>query len=191
MQVFGTAVVVFQIVGVLPDVVAEDGTQALRDGIVLIRRAENLHFAFRVSCQPDPSAAELAYTGGVEFFLKSFEVAESFLDGFGYGAVGIASTFRFHDVPEHGVIDVASAVIADGSSDVFGDGVQVADQIFGTFCVELRMFVQGGVQVLDVSGVMHVVMQMHRLFINGGFQGRVVVRQGGELMRHFLFPPKR
>ena len=39
LQVFRAAVVVFEIVGVLPDVVAEDGMEALRDGIILIRGA--------------------------------------------------------------------------------------------------------------------------------------------------------
>src|ERR1035437_9370264 len=39
-EIFGTAVVVFQVVGVLPDVVAEDGIEALRDGAVLIRSEE-------------------------------------------------------------------------------------------------------------------------------------------------------
>ena len=32
-KIFGTAVVVFQIVGVLPDVVAEDGIESLRMGL--------------------------------------------------------------------------------------------------------------------------------------------------------------
>src|SRR5271157_3031744 len=91
LQVFGTAVVVFEIVGVLPDVVAEDGMEALRNGVVLVRRREDFHFPFGVSCQPDPSAAELAYTGGVEFFLESFEIAERLFDDFGDGAGGIAS----------------------------------------------------------------------------------------------------
>ena len=135
LQIFGTAVVVFEIVGVLPDVVAEDGIQALRDGIVLIWSADNFHFAFCVASQPDPSAAELAYTGGVEFFLESFEVAEGLLDYFGYGAGGVASTFGLHDVPEHGVVDMASGVVADGASDVVRDGVQVADQVFWSFLV--------------------------------------------------------
>jgi hypothetical protein len=34
---------------------------------------------------------------------------------------------------------------------------------------------------------MHVVMQMHRLFVDGGFERRVIVRQRGQFMRHFHF----
>src|SRR4029077_11409480 len=58
-EVFGTAVVVFQVIGVLPDVVAEDGIQALREGIVLIRRGDDLHIAVRLPGEPGPSGAEL------------------------------------------------------------------------------------------------------------------------------------
>src|SRR5207302_1715275 len=54
-QVFGAAVVVLQVVGVLPDVVAENREQALRDRVVLIRGCDDLHFAALLAGQPDPS----------------------------------------------------------------------------------------------------------------------------------------
>ncbi len=103
------------------------------------------------------------------------------------GTGRIASTLGLHDVPEHGVVDVAAAVVADGAADVFWDCVQVAKQIFRSFFVQLGMLVEGRVQVFDVGGVMHVVMQVHRLFVDGGFERRVIVRQGGQFMRHFHF----
>src|SRR5260370_25589854 len=137
--------------------------EALGDGVVLIRGAEYFHCAFGVACQPYPSATELADTGGVEFFLEGFEVGESLLDYIGDGAGRIASTLGLHDVPKHGVVDVASAVVADGAADVFWNSVQVAKQIFRSFLVELGMLVEGRVQVLDVGGVLHVVMEVHRL----------------------------
>src|SRR5665811_904623 len=57
-EIFGTAVVVFQVVGVLPDVVAEDGVEALGDGAVLIGSADDLHFTGGLAGEPDASAAE-------------------------------------------------------------------------------------------------------------------------------------
>src|SRR5580700_9914329 len=130
-QVFRTRVVVFQIVGVLPHVVAEDGIVALADGIILIRRRHDMHFAAGLAGEPDPSAAELLDSGIVEFGLEIFEVAESFLDRIGNGAARVASAFGLHDLPEHGVVDVATSVVADGAANVFGDGVQIADKILG------------------------------------------------------------
>src|SRR5262249_1131682 len=57
LQVFRTTVVVFQVIGVLPDVVAENRVQSLADRVVLIRRRDNLNFAFCVADQPNPPAA--------------------------------------------------------------------------------------------------------------------------------------
>src|SRR4029077_204047 len=66
LQIFGAAVVVLEVVGVLPDVVAEDGIEALRDGVVLVGSAGDQDFALGIAGQPDPSAAELFYAGVVE-----------------------------------------------------------------------------------------------------------------------------
>ncbi len=159
----------------------------MRDGVVLVGSGDDFHFAFCVARQPYPSTAELADTGGVEFLLEGFEIAKSLLDHVGDGTAGIASALGLHDVPEHGVVHVAAAVVADGAADVFGDGVQVADEIFRSFLVEFGMFVEGRVKVLDIGGVMHVVMQVHRLFVDGRFERRVIVRQGGQFVRHFHF----
>src|ERR1700724_3507269 len=90
-EVFGAAVVVFQVVGMLPDVVAENGEQALGDRVVLIRGGNDLRFAALFSGKPNPAAAELFDTGIVEFGLKIFEVAESLLDQVCDRAVGLAA----------------------------------------------------------------------------------------------------
>src|SRR5579864_1953689 len=48
------------------------------------------------------------------------------------------------------------------------------------------MFFERGIEVLYVGPVVHVVMQMHRLLIDDGLKGRVVVRQCWYFMRHDL-----
>ena len=73
---------------------------------------------------------------------------------------------------------MAAAVVADGAANVFRDGVEVADQIFGTFAEQLRMLFEGGVEILDVGTVMHVVVQGHRLLVDDRFEGCVIIRQG-------------
>src|SRR5260370_36032847 len=79
LQVFGTTVVVFEIVCMLPVIVAEDGKEALRDGVVLVGSGYDFHFAFCVGCRPDPSSAEPSYSVGLEIFLEGIEVAKSLL----------------------------------------------------------------------------------------------------------------
>ena len=100
------------------------GKMALRDGVVLIGRGNDVHVAAWLAGEPDPSGAELFGAGVVEFGLEIFEVAEGFGDDLGDGAVGIAAAFGLHDFPEHGVVDVAAAVVADCGANVFGDGVE-------------------------------------------------------------------
>ena len=92
------------------------------------------------------------------------------------GAVGIASAFRLHDLPEHGVVDVASGIVADGAADVLGDGVEVADEVFGGLAGEVGMLLEGGIQIFHVGAVVHVVMQSHRLLIDDGFERVVGIR---------------
>ena len=78
-----------------------------------------MHFAAGFACQPDPSAAELLGAGIVEFGLEVVKVTERFLDHIGDRASGIAPTFRLHDFPEHGVINVSAAIVADCATDIF------------------------------------------------------------------------
>ena len=75
------------------------------------------------------------------------------------------------------MVDVAAGVVADGAANVFGNGVEVFDQFFGGFAGEFGMFFEGGVEILDVGAVMQVVMNGHRLFVDDGFEGGVVVGQ--------------
>ena len=108
----------------LPDIVAEDGKVALRDRVVLIRRGHDMDFAAFAASRP--IRCRIVLRGIIELGLEISEV-ESFRDGLGDRADGIASAFGLHDLPEHGVVDVAAAVIADCAANVFGDGVGVAD----------------------------------------------------------------
>src|ERR1017187_5848224 len=57
-EVVGAAVVVLQVVGVLPDVVAEDGVEAAGERIVLVGGGDDLEFA-ALEDEPAPAGAEL------------------------------------------------------------------------------------------------------------------------------------
>jgi len=144
-EVFGAAIVVFQVVGVFPDVVAENGEQALGDWVVLIGRANDLHLAARFAGEPDPAAAKLFGASVVELGLEIFEVAEGFIDDVRNRATGVAAALGLHDLPEHGVIHVPAAVVADGGADVLGDGVEIADQFLGALRLQVRIFFQSSV----------------------------------------------
>src|SRR5256886_8148051 len=117
--------------GVLPAVVAHDWEQPLRNWIVLVGSCNDLHTAIRFACEPHPATTELLGAGIIEFRLKIFEVAESLLEHFGDVAAGLSATFRLHNFPEHGVVYVAAAVVADRGTNVLGHGIQITQQVFG------------------------------------------------------------
>src|ERR1035438_7753349 len=110
-EIVGAAVLVLQIVGVLPDVVEQDGIVALGEGRVLVGRGDDLELAAG-EAQPAPAGAELLGGGLVEGLLEGLEVAEISGDLGGNGAGGraadAAGTDRAHQLPEGGVVGVAA-----------------------------------------------------------------------------------
>src|ERR1035438_10691478 len=88
-----------------------------------------------------------------------------------------STLFPYTTLFRSGVIDVASAIIADGAAHGFGHVLQALDQVLGGEVLELGGLVDSGVEVGHVSLVMLVVMQMHGLGIDERFQSRVVVGQ--------------
>src|ERR1039458_5483613 len=120
-EVVGAAAVEFQVVGVLPDVVAEDGVEAIGEGTVLVGGGDDGELA-GLEDEPAPAGAELLGGGLVEELFEALEVAEVGLDLGGDVAMRLAAAFGLHDLPEHGVVDVTAAIVADGAADVPGGG---------------------------------------------------------------------
>jgi len=107
---------------------------ALRDRVVLIGCGDDLQLA-ALEDEPAPAGAELLGGGLVELLLEVVEGAEVLLDLFGDLALRFAAALGLHDLPEHGVVDVAAAVVLDDFADVFGDAGEILDQFFrGLFC---------------------------------------------------------
>ncbi len=74
------------------------------------------------------------------------------------------------------MVRVTAAVVAHRGANVFGDGVEVADEVLDRFAFEVGFAFERLVQIGDVSLVMFVVMDLHRLCIDVRLQG--VVRVG-------------
>ena len=64
-EVVGAVVLVFEVVGVLPDVVAEDGVDALAERVVLVGGGDDLELA-ALEDEPTPAGAELLRGGLIE-----------------------------------------------------------------------------------------------------------------------------
>src|ERR1039458_4856185 len=79
-EIIRALVLVFQIIGVFPDIRADDGLAfaaghgVAHEGIVLVRRGDDLQLAV-VRHQPDPAAAETSDARSLELRLEIIEAA--------------------------------------------------------------------------------------------------------------------
>src|SRR3954453_19836479 len=75
-EVVRSAVLVLQVVGVFPYVVAEDREVAVRQGVVLVGGADDRELAVAARDEPGPATAESFHSGVVELRLEGLEVAK-------------------------------------------------------------------------------------------------------------------
>src|SRR5258705_4929509 len=118
LDVVGPAVLVFQIVGVLPDVETHDRLLTLHQRIVLVRGARDRELATGVD-QPRPARSKPSNSGGAELLTEFSEVSERALDRGPEISPRLAARLRRHDLPEHRVIPVSASVVPDGSPNGF------------------------------------------------------------------------
>ena len=131
-----------------------------------------------------PAGAELLGGGFVEELLEVGEAAEVLGDLGGDVAGGFAAAVGLHDLPEHGVVDVAAAVVADDAADVLGDGARCLSRSSGGFLAELGVLFDGAVQVGDIGLVVLVVVELHGRLVDGGLESGVVVRKRRKFEGH-------
>src|SRR5206468_1122140 len=105
-QVVGPAVLVLEVVRVLPDVDAEERRLPIGDRTVLVRRRHDGQ-AGAVPDEPGPAAAEALDPSVVHLLLKRLEASENGGDRFSERAGGLAAAAGAHDLPEEGVVCVA------------------------------------------------------------------------------------
>src|SRR5690348_12202251 len=124
------AVLVLQVVGVLPDVDAQQWPAALRQGRILVGRAGDDQLAVGGD-QPRPAAAEPLHGVVLELGLERVEAAEVALDGVAERAGRLVAGVRAHDLPEERVVVVAAAVVAHGGAGLFvhRQALEVAEQL--------------------------------------------------------------
>src|ERR1017187_9184303 len=73
-EIVGAAVLILEVVGMLPDIVAEDGIQSLSQRRFLVGGRKNLELSACID-EPAPARAKLLRGGLIEGLLESIEVA--------------------------------------------------------------------------------------------------------------------
>src|SRR5215472_2147828 len=177
-------VLVLEVVGVLPDVDAQDRDAAAADRVVLVGEALDRQLAAG-EVGPAPAAAELADRRLAQRVLEAGEVAERVVDRVRDRAGRVVARVRGHDLPEDRVVQVAAAVVAHDGADVLGHRVQVAQQLLHGPVAELGVLLDRPVQIVHVRGVVPVVVDLHGLRVDVRLERVEGVGQRGQYKGHF------
>ncbi len=127
--------------------------------------------------EPCPAAAKDAGSCLCELLLESGEAAEGGVDAFGELGLGFRAAADGERLPPEAVVGVAAALVAHGGADGFGHGAEIGEQRVNGLAGQLRMCRDGGVEVVDVGGVVLVVVQVHGGRVEVGLESIVGVGQ--------------
>src|SRR5688572_887830 len=106
-------VLVLEVVGVLPNVEAEDRGPALGDRAILVGGVLDPELATPLDAEPCPAAAEATSGGRGDLGFESPKVFERLRDRVGQLPARLTAPFGGHDGPKERMIGVAASVVAD------------------------------------------------------------------------------
>ncbi len=171
-DVGGALVLVVKIIGMFPDIEAEDGRAAAaaevgaHERVVLVGGGADGEGAIGFFAEPCPAGTETGRAGFGEGFFEGIEGAEGFVDGSGeftrwcFGAAGS------DDLPEKAVIHMTAAVVTNRTADVFWNGTKVGNELKSRFRFKVGFSSDRRIEVGDISLMMSAVMDFHRESIN-------------------------
>ncbi len=119
-----------------------------------------------------------------ELILELIETAKGRVDGISHFALGLSAATLLHDLPEHGVVGMPAAIVADGRLDRIGHAIDVLHQIFDAHIRQVRMTLERGVDVVHVGAVVLVVVNLHRTRVDMRLERVERIRKWGQLIGH-------
>src|SRR3990170_1644218 len=125
-QVVGAPVLVVEVVGILPDVDAEERRLAVHDRCVLVRGGLGCE-PRSVPDEPRPAGAEALDAGVVDGCLELVEAPERRSDRVAERTGRLSAAARPHDLPEERVIGMPASVVANRHALVLGEGVEIRE----------------------------------------------------------------
>jgi hypothetical protein len=75
------------------------------------------------------------------------------------------------------MVHMSASIVADGGTDVGGQGFEILEKLLGRFFLEIGIRGDGFVEVVDVGGVVFAVVEGHGLGIDVGLEGVGGVRE--------------
>jgi hypothetical protein len=68
------------------------------------------------------------------------------------------------------VVHISAAVVANGSTDRFGDGLKRFEEIFCRMSEQVWMLFQSGVEVLEIGSLMLGIVDLDRSGVDNGLR---------------------
>jgi hypothetical protein len=189
-DVVGAAVLVVEIIGVLPDIEADDGFAfntcdgLAHDGAVLVGGGADGELLVGSDHEPSPAGAEAGGAGLGELFFKFIEAAKHGGDRLGELALGGAAFAWANGFPEERVIGVTATVVANGAANGLGNFGQISDEIAHALRSRDAGVSQGFVHIGDVGLMMLGVVDLHRFGIDVRNKGIISVGKFREFVGH-------
>ena len=97
-----------------PDVEAHDRGFAFHYGAILVRRGDDVELASTFTSQAQPEPKRSGRRSALNFSLKPAKLPKVLPIASASSPDGLAAGIGSHDGPEHGVVSMAAAVVADG-----------------------------------------------------------------------------
>jgi hypothetical protein len=171
----------------LPDIHAQNRRVALHKRAVLVGQAVEIQRAVALDDKPRPAAAEACDAGLLELGLEVIKGAKFRVNCRGQRAGGCAACVGAQNRPEEGVVGVAATVVAHGGADVLRHLINAAAEILNTHVVPLGAC-NRVVDIRYIRLMMLIVVNLHRLRINGRLEGVFGIGQAGQLKGHRSSP---
>lgn len=150
------------------------------DGVVLVGGGADAEFSLFADAEPSPARAEAGHGGFGEGFFESVERAEVTVDGGGEVSAGGGGSAGLDGVPEEGVVEVATSVVANGTLNGFRKVCEGGDEFTDFFISEFGVAFESSVKVGYVGVVVLAVMDFHGAGIDVRFEGIVGVSEFGK-----------
>src|SRR2546422_1388914 len=183
-NVIGAPVLILQVVSVLPHIDTEHRGQVFHVRAVLVRVRLDQELSARIRQQPRPAAAELADARFLELLLERVVAAERAADRIAQLAGRSAAPIRAHDGPEDRVVRVPARVVAQDGAHVFRHRADSAEQVLDRLLGQLGVLLESAIGVVHVSGVVLVVVDLHRLGVDVRLERIERVREWWKLICH-------
>ena len=183
LEVIRPAIAVIDVIGMLPNVTAEDRLRALHQRALAVRRFHDGDLAV-LDREPAPARAELADARRREIFLHFRDRAEV-RDDFLFQRAGnlVAAARGLHPFPEMDVVEMLAGIVEEGGI----LAVRALDHLLERFAFPLGALEQV-VAVIHVSEVMLVVMKFEGLARHVGREGVIGIGKVGKRKGHGRSP---